>query len=313
MASAPTGRFAPSPTGRLHAGNIFAYLMAWLAARSRQGRVVLRIEDLDAQRSRAEHADAIMRDLEALGLCWDGEPLYQSARADAYRAALEEIERAGGAYECFCTRAEASVQSAPHLGEGGGYTGACRELGAEERARRAEGAARAGRGAAIRCRMPDTAVCFTDISQGVQRVQVRAGFDDAVLRRSDGLFAYQLAVVVDDAEQGIDQVVRGFDLLASTGKQVRIQQLLGYEQPVYGHIPLFVNSEGRRLSKRDGDASLDSMLRAYGSPAAVIGHIASIAGIIDRDEPATPHELLSIYDESALRQRWEGCVSVECR
>lgn len=307
------GRFAPSPTGRLHAGNIFAYLMAWLAAKSRGGRVVLRIEDLDAQRSRAAFADALMRDLEALGLEWDGEPLRQSERSAAYAAALDELISAEAAYECFCSRAEAQVQAAPHLGEGGGYAGACRDLDESERARRRAEAASRGRGAAIRCRTEDEPFAFDDLFQGPISDQIRAGIDDFVLRRSDGLFAYQLAVVVDDAAQGVGQVVRGCDLLPSVRKQAHLQRVLGLPQPRYGHIPLLVNEQGRRLSKRDGDASLDAMLREHGSPAGVIGHIAAITGIIEHDEPVSPRELLAVYDEEALRQRFCGHSAIEYR
>lgn len=314
MRPAPViGRFAPSPTGRLHAGNIFAYLIAWLAAKSRGGSVVLRIEDLDEQRSRAAFADALMRDLEMLGLAWDGEPLRQSERSETYAAALDDLMRTGAVYECFCTRAEAQVQSAPHLGEGGGYTGACRSLDDAERARRRAEAAAQGRAAALRCRCGDEPISFGDLFQGAVSDHLKAGFDDFVLRRSDGLFAYQLAVVVDDAAQGVDQVVRGCDLLPSVRKQVHLQRALGLPRPCYGHIPLLVNAQGRRLSKRDGDASLDALLREHGSPKGVIGHIAAIAGIIEHDDPASPHELLAVYDEDALRQRFCGRASIEYR
>lgn len=296
------GRFAPSPTGRMHAGNIFAYLMAWLSAKSRGGKVLLRIEDLDEQRSRAEYADMIMRDLESLGLFWDGDVLFQSTRKQDYAEALEILKKKGTLYECFCTRDQANVQSAPHSGEMTGYRGTCRALSDEDRAISRDRALAQGRAPSLRCKVDDEIVCFHDIFQGDVESTLVAPFDDFVVRRSDELFAYQLAVVVDDAFQGINSIVRGYDLVESTKKQVHLQEELSFPKPEYGHVPLLVNTEGRRLSKRDADASLEALSMEYGSTEGVIGHIAHIAGITDADEPATPEQLLKVYDEAKLKR-----------
>ncbi|WP_165060158.1 tRNA glutamyl-Q(34) synthetase GluQRS [Adlercreutzia sp. ZJ154] len=304
------GRFAPSPTGRMHAGNIFAYLMAWLAAKSRGGDVLLRIEDIDESRSRTEYADAIMRDLESLGLYWDGTPVYQSSRKQFYRDALNELIASDNTYECFCTRAEANIQSAPHSGEESGYKGTCRHLCETERKKRILEASAHDRKPSLRCRVVDSRICFVDIFQGEQAGTLQAGYDDFILRRSDNLFAYQLAVIVDDAQFGINCVVRGYDLLTSTKRQIYLQSLLGYEKPTYGHVPLLVNEDGRRLSKRDKDASLDCMIDTYKSTEAVLGHIAYITGITECDEPTTPEQLLSCYNEHELGKHFKECPNI---
>ncbi len=304
------GRFAPSPTGRLHAGNLFAYLMAWLDARSADGRIVLRIEDLDAQRSRREFADQLMRDLERVGLTWDEGPYWQSQRTEAYREAFHMLERSGVTYPCFCTRAEANVQAAPHLGEGGIYTGACRDLDEEQRAERLCAIERKGRHPSMRLRMEDGEERIYDSFQGVQTLPTQAGAHDFTIQRADGGFAYQLAVVVDDAAEGVSSVVRGCDLLPSSLKQMRLHRLLGTPVPTYGHIPLFVAADGRRLAKRDHDASFDALMDILGSPEAVIGYIAHTAGLIDEDAPTTPADLLACYRPEALQARWRNVHAI---
>lgn len=254
--SAPVvGRFAPSPTGRMHAGNVFAALTAWLVAKSQGGRIVLRIEDLDAERSKPVYIDAVQRDFEALGLTWDEGPYFQHDRTEAYRAAYDELRERGLVYPCFCTRADLHAASAPHRGEKPVYPGTCRHLSDGERAVRAQ-----QRMPAQRLIVPDREVAFVDQVQGSYAQNLAADCGDFLVQRSDGAFAYQLAVVVDDAAQGVTSVVRGVDLLCSTPQQLYLQELLGLPHPAYAHIPLLVAERDRRLSKRDRDAALDALL-----------------------------------------------------
>ena len=285
------GRFAPSPTGRMHAGNIFAALMCWLIVKSRGGQVVLRIEDLDVQRSKQAFADQVMSDFELLGLTWDKGPYYQQGRNEAYRAAYAKLEAQGKVYPCFCTRADLHAASAPHRGEKLVYPGTCRGLGSDEVSRRSE-----ARAPAWRLRVDDREYSFDDMVQGRFSQQLERDCGDYIVRRSDGLFAYQLAVVVDDAEQGVNCVVRGMDLLVSTPQQMYLQDLLGYEHCSYAHVPLIVGDKDRRLSKRDHDAALDELLARFGSPEGVIGHVAWLAGLREVDEPASCDELLDGFE-----------------
>lgn len=295
-AAAPVvGRFAPSPTGRMHAGNLFAYLAAWLVAKSQGGRMVLRIEDLDAGRSKPRFADAVRRDLELLGLTWDDGPFFQHDRDEAYRAAFDSLVARGLVYPCFCTRAELHAASAPHRGEKPVYPGTCRRLDEAQRAERAK-----SRPPAQRLVVPARTVRLDDAVQGPYEQRLDRDCGDFVVRRGDGAFAYQLAVVVDDAAQGVNSVVRGVDLLCSTPQQIYLQELLGAPHPRYAHVPLLVAERDRRLSKRDRDASLDVLLARYGSPAGVIGHIAGVTGLAPSCEPATPEQLLASFDAEEL-------------
>ena len=300
------GRFAPSPTGRMHAGNVFAALAAWLVAKSQGGRIVLRIEDLDAERSKPVYIDAVQRDFEALGLTWDEGPYFQHARTEAYRAAYDELRERGLVYPCFCTRADLHAVSAPHRGEKPVYPGTCRNLTDEERAFRA-----LERSAAQRLAVPDEDVAFVDQVQGFYAQNLGTDCGDFLVRRSDGAFAYQLAVVVDDAAQGVSSVVRGVDLLCSTPQQIHLQSLLGLPQPEYAHIPLLVAERDRRLSKRDKDAALDELLARFKSPEAVIGRIAGITGLAPTDDPVTPEELLRTFDLAALPTTFPDLVQVQ--
>lgn len=304
--SAPVGRFAPSPTGRLHAGNIFAYLIAWLSAKAHNGRIVLRIEDLDPERSKAAFAHAIQKDLEMLGLVWDEGPYHQHCRDEAYEIAYECIKRELSVYPCFCTRADLAASSAPHVGEMRIYPGTCRTLPPDMTHERME----RGERPAWRLAVPNETFAFEDAFQGWHERNLVDECGDFILRRKDGAFAYQLAVVVDDAEQGITEVIRGIDLLSSTPQQMLLQRTIKASTPHYGHIPLLVNERGRRLSKRDGDASLDEMMRKLGSPEAVIGHIAHIGGLLDEDEPASPDELINVYDEEHLKGEYQDRISI---
>ena len=307
--SAPVvGRFAPSPTGRMHAGNVFAALTAWLVAKSQGGRIVLRIEDLDAERSKPVYIDAVQRDFEALGLTWDEGPYFQHDRTEAYRAAYDELRERGLVYPCFCTRADLHAASAPHRGEKPVYPGTCRHLSDGERAVRAQ-----QRMPAQRLIVPDREVAFVDQVQRSYAQNLVADCGDFLVQRSDGAFAYQLAVVVDDTAQGVTSVVRGVDLLCSTPQQLYLQELLGLPHPVYAHIPLLVAERDRRLSKRDRDAALDALLARFKTPEAVIGHIAGITGLAPTCDPATPEELLATFDLAALPTTFDDLVQVRWR
>ena len=303
-AQPPRGRFAPSPTGRLHAGNIFSYLVAYIVAHRAGGTIALRIEDLDPQRSKPVFAQACLRDLDYLGLGWDVGPLYQSERTEIYREAFRELESKGLVYPCFCTRADVHAASAPHRGEKFVYAGTCRNLTAEQRKERARDIAAEGRAPSMRLIVPDRTYAIDDLFQGRYEQNLACDCGDFLIRRSDGAFAYQLAVVVDDAAQQVTQVVRGVDLLSSSPQQAYVQDLLGFGRVTYGHVPLLVSRTDRRLSKRDHDASIDQMRVSYGSAAGILGHIAYVAGMVPDDAPATVDELVAGADLAPLA----GCI-----
>ncbi len=295
---AVVGRFAPSPTGRMHAGNIYAALLSWLIVRSQKGSIVLRIEDLDRERSRPAYANQIMRDFESLGLTWDRGPFFQHNRDEVYRAALERLSSQARVYPCFCTRADLRAASAPHVGERFVYAGTCRNIPPDEAERRSKLHL-----PSWRICVPDKTYRVNDMIQGTFGQNLATECGDFVLRRADGSFAYQLAVVADDFEQGVTCVVRGCDLLSSTPQQRYLQDLLGFERPSYAHIPLLADSSGRRLSKRNRDASFDELIGRYRTPEGIIGHIAHIAGILKTDEPASPDEVLALFDLDRWRQQ----------
>ncbi|MCI1479596.1 MAG: tRNA glutamyl-Q(34) synthetase GluQRS [Eggerthellaceae bacterium] len=303
-AQPPRGRFAPSPTGRLHAGNIFSYLVAYIVAHRAGGTIALRIEDLDPQRSKSVFAQACLRDLDYLGLGWDVGPLYQSERTEIYREAFHELESKGLVYPCFCTRADVHAASAPHRGEKFVYAGTCRNLTAEQREERARDIAAEGRAPSMRLIVPDRTYAINDLFQGRYEQNLACDCGDFLIRRSDGAFAYQLAVVVDDAAQQVTQVVRGVDLLSSSPQQAYVQDLLGFGRVSYGHVPLLVSRTDRRLSKRDHDASIDQMRVSYGSAAGILGHIAYVVGMVPDDAPATVDELVVGADLAPLA----GCI-----
>lgn len=302
------GRFAPSPTGRMHAGNIFAALMAWLIAKSQDGCIVLRIEDLDRQRSRQSYIDDVLTDFEMLGLTWDEGPYFQHDREEAYRAAYEALESKGLLYPCFCSRADLHAASAPHRGEKLVYPGTCRMLTPDERIQRLK-----AKNPATRLAVDHSAFSLIDQIQGPYRQTLDTECGDFLIRRSDGAFAYQLAVVVDDATQGITSVVRGVDLLCSTPQQLYLQELLGYPHPEYAHVPLLVAEQDRRLSKRDHDASLEELLARYRTPARVIGHIAWLVGMLEEDAPATPEQLLETFSLERTVASFPDLVQIRWR
>ena len=274
----------------MHLGNARTALLAWLDARARGGRVVLRIEDLDRDRCRPEFADAIRADLRWLGLHWDEETAPQSRRDRAYRAAVEHLEAAGLVYECYCTRRELAVASAPH-GAGGDpppYPGTCRTLTAERR----EELRREGRTPALRVRMPDRLPDVDDRIHG--RVPGGCG-GDIVVRRTDGLYAYHLAVVVDDAADGVTDVLRGDDLLPSTSRQVVLASMLELPVPAYAHVPLVVDADGVRLAKRHASLTIRALREAGATPEALVGAMAVSAGIAD-GRACRPRQLVDGFD-----------------
>ncbi len=290
------GRFAPTPSGRMHLGNVFSCLMAWLSARSAGGRIVLRIEDLDPRAQDKAVADRLMADLEWLGLPWDEGPYRQSERTDIYEDAVRRLGELGLTYPCFCTRAELHAATAPHASDGTYlYAGTCRDLTPEQIAERS-----CRRAPATRLRVPDEddpagTIEFCDLAYGPQKEVLARECGDFLVRRSDGVFAYQLAVVVDDGLMGVNQVVRGRDLLGSSARQIYLARLLGLSTPAYGHVPLLTAPDGRRLSKRDQDLDLGALRQQGISSRRIVGALAAAAGIVQKGEEVSPEELLGRF------------------
>lgn len=297
MSVIPTGRFAPTPSGRLHLGNILCAMLAYLSVRSKGGRFLLRIEDVDVPRCPRRLAQQAIDDLRWLGFTWDEAPLYQSDRSEIYREALDRLTAAGHIYPCFCTRAQLMSLAAPNLGDTQVvYSRACAALTPEEAAERAK-----TRAPAMRLRVPDEDVTFTDGLFGLQRENLERDCGDFILRRSDGLYGYQLAVVVDDALTGVTEVVRGRDILSATPRQLYLQRLLGYPQPEYVHIPLLVDAEGRRLAKRDRDLDLGALSQRF-TPEDILGMLAFSAGLIPENRPMTLEALLPLFDWASVKR-----------
>lgn len=287
----PTGRFAPTPSGRLHLGNIFCAMLAYLSVRRQGGRFLLRIEDVDVPRCPRRLAQQCIDDLAWLGFTWDEPPLYQSDRTDIYRAYLDQLTAAGHIYPCFCTRAQLMSLAAPNLGDTQVvYQRTCANLSAGEAAERAR-----TRAPALRLRVPDEEIAFTDGLFGQQRENLARDCGDFILQRSDGLYGYQLAVVVDDALQGVTEVVRGRDILSATPRQLYLQRLLGFDMPSYVHIPLLVDAQGRRLAKRDKDLDLSALAQRF-APADILGMLAYSAGLLDEVRPVTLEALIPLFD-----------------
>ena len=282
------GRFAPSPSGRMHLGNVLCALLAWLSARHQNGAFLLRIEDLDAMRCPRSYADLIMDDLRWLGLDWDGEVPYQSERAPIYEKYEQILREKGLLYPCFCSRAALHAASAPHLSDGRVlYAGTCRNLTDAQRAAKTKTPC-------WRVAVPDEDVSFTDGLQGAYTQNLARGCGDFIIRRSDGVYAYQLAVVTDDADGGVTEIVRGRDLLSSTPRQLWLQETLGFAHPAYYHVPLLTAPDGRRLSKREKDLDLGA-LRQRLSPQELLGQLAYLAGLQPEPAPATAAELASRF------------------
>lgn len=292
------GRYAPSPSGRMHLGNLMCSLLAWLSARAQGGRVVLRIEDLDAARCPRRYADLLEQDLTWLGLGWDeggstGGPdgsYYQSERFHIYREYYDKLAEMGLVYPCFCSRSQLHAASAPHRSDGQVlYAGTCRGLTPGEVADRSR-----QRPPAWRVQVPDRTIGFTDGHMGYYEENLAADCGDFLLRRADGVYAYQLAVVVDDALMGVNHVVRGSDLLSSSPRQSWLHRMLGFEPPRFFHLPLLVDESGRRLSKRDEDLDMAALRQRF-APEELTGWLGWQAGLLDSPKNATPGQLVSRF------------------
>ena len=286
------GRFAPTPSGRMHLGNVFTALTAWLSVRAQGGKMLLRIEDLDTVRCPRENEDMLRRDMEWLGLGWDMEQPRQSERTAYYEAVLDKLRQTGLVFPCWCTRGDLkNAANAPHASDGHPiYPGTCRELTEEQRSRKA-----AERPPLWRLRVPDETISFTDGLYGPYAENLAAECGDFILRRADGVFAYQLAVVADDIDAGVTEVVRGRDLISSTPRQLYLYRLLGAPAPRYCHVPLLTAPDGRRLSKRDRDLDL-GVLRQRFSSREIVGLLACAAGLLSEPVPCDPGELIGLFD-----------------
>ncbi|MFZ5471573.1 MAG: tRNA glutamyl-Q(34) synthetase GluQRS [Myxococcota bacterium] len=291
------GRFAPSPTGRMHLGNARTALLGWLQARAAGGQFLLRIEDLDRARSRPELVDELFRDLEFLGLTWDEAPLFQSQREEAYRAALEQLSREGRTYPCFCSRAEvARAASAPHgpADEGPRYPGTCARRPETETAARLK-----ERPATLRFRVQPGVERFVDLVHGEQSQDVEATVGDFVVRRADGVASYQLAVVVDDADSSITDVLRADDLLSSTARQLQLYRALKRSPPRFAHVPLLLGEDHQRLAKREGAFAVADLRQAGVSAERIIGLLARWSGLGD-GSPVRAAELVEGFSLSRI-------------
>ncbi|MFL5911051.1 MAG: tRNA glutamyl-Q(34) synthetase GluQRS [Gaiellaceae bacterium] len=291
-----TGRFAPSPTGDLHLGNLRTALLAWLFARSAGSRFLMRMEDLDTGRVRPGMEERQLADLAAIGLDWDGPVARQSERIGLYEDALARLERDELVYPCYCTRRE--IREAASAPQGNpaedAYPRTCRELSDAERAEREA----AGRKPALRLRADGDEVSFDDRLLGRRTGWV----DDFVLRRNDGAFAYNLALIVDDAEQDVEEVVRGADLVDSTPRQLHLAMLLGLREPAYAHVPLMLGPDGARLAKRHGAVTLADRDE---SPAEVLSELAASVNLCEPGEPVTPATLLARFDPATI-EAWHS-------
>jgi glutamyl-tRNA synthetase len=296
--SHPTrGRLAPSPTGAQHVGNARTYLIAWLSARSRGGTVALRIEDIDSPRIKPGAAEQALDDLRWLGLDWDGEPVVQTTRLPLYEAAIERLKAQELVYPCTCTRSDiASAASAPHAEhEGPTYPGTC----AHRTAADAAGLVAQGTPFAWRFRVTDSPA-FVDRFRGEVRIDLHAAGGDFVVWKSAGTPAYQLAVVVDDAEMGVTEVIRGDDLIPSTPRQLLLYRALGHAPPQFAHVPLVVGADGRRLAKRHGDTRLGTLRESGVRPESLVGLLAWSCGWQPTPDPVPPRDLIPRFRLEAI-------------
>ena len=287
------GRFAPTPSGRMHLGNVFAALLSWLSPKSKGGSWILRMEDLDTLRTKAEYAELLRSDLRWLGLSWDEETEAQSLRSAVYDRYFEQLREKNLLFPCYCTRSQLHNVNAPHLSDGTYvYAGTCRNLTEEERAAKT-------RAPSWRVMVPDREFSLHDLVQGDYRENLLNDCGDFVVRRADGVYVYQLAVTVDDGESGVTEVVRGWDLLGSAPRQMYLQELFGFDHPTYAHIPMLMAPEGRRLSKRDQDLDMGA-LRNRLKPEQLIGVLAHAAGLTETAAPISAAELATIFDWSKI-------------
>lgn len=284
----PIGRFAPTPSGRMHLGNLFAAMLAWASVRSRGGTMVLRMEDLDTLRTKPEYAQQLREDLNWLGLDWDVETAPQSTRGRIYGRCFDTLDGKGLVYPCYCSRARLHDPNAPHAADGVYiYDGKCRNMTVEERAAQKKAPA-------WRLLVPNREYHLVDGVQGPYAQNLAADCGDFLIRRADGVYMYQLAVVVDDGEAGVTEVVRGADLLPSAPRQMYLQELLGLPPPDYYHVPMLLAPDGRRLSKRDGDLDVGA-LKLRHRPEEILGALAHAAGQLDKPEPISAKELAAIF------------------
>ena len=289
-----TGRFAPTPSGRMHLGNVFAAMLAWLSVRSQGGQMVLRMEDLDTQRTSREYAEILREDLLWLGLDWDTETPPQSQRSDTYQRYFDLLQEKDLLYPCYCTRSQLHNVNAPHLSDGTYvYAGTCRDLTAAQRAA-------FDRLPAWRVKVPDRLWTVEDLVKGTYIENLATDCGDFVVRRADGVFVYQLAVTVDDGEAGVTEVVRGNDLLSSAPRQMYLQELFGFDHPRYAHVPMLLAADGRRLSKRDKDMDL-GYLRQHIAPEALLGILAHAAGLLEKPESLSARELATIFSWDKIK------------
>ncbi len=288
----PVGRFAPTPSGRMHLGNVFAALIAWLSVRSQNGAMVLRMEDLDTQRTSAEFAETLRKDLTWLGLDYDWEQHPQSRRSETYNRYFELLREKGLLYPCYCTRSQLHGVNAPHLSDGTYvYPGTCRNLQNPPK----------NRLPSWRVMVPDKLWTVEDRVQGHYELNLATDCGDMVVRRADGIYVYQLAVTVDDGEAGVTEVVRGMDLLSSAPRQMYLQELFGFPHPAYGHVPMLMAQDGRRLSKRDRDLDLGELQKRI-SPEQLLGNLAFAAGLIDQQVSISAAELAQEFSWTRLRK-----------
>lgn len=303
------GRFAPTPSGRMHLGNVFALLMAWLSARASDGNIVLRIEDLDPRAQDPHAADLLMNDLEWLGLDWDEGPYYQSQRGELYDEAIRRLDDANLTYPCFCSRSELHAATAPHASDGTYvYSGTCRNLTPEEVARKST-----IRPPATRLKVPDVddpagTITFCDLAYGPCQEVLAQDCGDFIVRRSDGVVAYQLAVVVDDALMGVNEVVRGRDLLGSSARQIYLARTLGWQPPTFGHVPLLIAPDGRRLSKRERDLDLGNLRTRGVDPRRITGELAAIVGLVEPGSTLSPTELIEFFSWETIAEHRDDIV-----
>ena len=302
----PRGRFAPSPSGRMHLGNLFSALLAWLSVRAAGGTLVLRIEDLDPERCREEYSRQLAGDLRWLGLDWDEGyrqggphgPYEQSHRTGHYTAAFRALEERGLVYPCYCTRAERLAVSAPHRSDGQSiYDGRCRNLTEEDR----HDMEALGRSPAWRLRVPEREISFRDGHLGQFGANLARDCGDFIICRSDGVYAYQLAVVADDGAMGVTQVVRGRDLLDSTPRQLWLYELLGLEPPAFYHVPLLLAPDGRRLSKRERDLDMGALRERF-TAEELVGRLAFLAGLQGEPVPTPASRLIPAFSWNRVPQ-----------
>ena len=288
------GRFAPTPSGRMHLGNVFAALLSWLSPKSQGGGWILRMEDLDTLRTREEYAQVLREDLQWLGLSWDEETAAQSTRSAVYDRYFEALREKNLLFPCYCTRSQLHNVNAPHLSDGTYvYAGTCRNLTPAQRAEKK-------RDPSWRVMVPDREYALCDLVQGDYRENLLTDCGDFVVRRADGVYVYQLAVTVDDGESGVTEVVRGWDLLGSAPRQMYLQELFGFEHPRYAHIPMLMAPEGRRLSKRDQDLDMGA-LRSRLKPEQLIGVLAHAAGLTETAAPISARELATVFDWNKIQ------------